>query len=171
MRTRCLLILASLLLFGGCSSGGEPTSIDKPGSSDNAGAGGESAEVSCADDPRVKEFSNGLAETGARGLSVTLDESDPASPARGDNGWNVTVRDASGSPLQSAQLVVTARMPDHGHMSPTTPEAAPTDIDGHTMISGLNFFMAGVWLIELQVTEADAEQPADNVSFEFCIEG
>jgi hypothetical protein len=162
--------LGSLLLVVGCSSG-EPADAVEPGATDADGAGGESAEVSCAKDPRVEAFSNGLTQTGAHGLTISLDRSEPPRPARGDNGWSVTVRDARGAPLEAAQLTVSARMPDHGHMSPTTPEAAPTDENGQTTVSGLDFFMAGVWLIELQITEANAEQPTDGVSFELCIEG
>lgn len=143
----------------------------EPAPSEAGGGGGESAEVSCTRDPRVAEFANGLTATGAHGLTVTLESSVPASPARGDNGWSVTVRDADGAPLESARLVVSARMPDHGHMSPTTPAAAPTDEAGQTNVSGLDFFMAGVWLIELQITESGAEEPADRVSFTLCIEG
>jgi hypothetical protein len=163
------LALASLLTLAGCSSreqaGGEATS---PGL---AQAGAAGAEVSCAADPRVSAFSKHLAQTGQSGVEVELDSAEPAPPAIGDNTWSVTVLDAAGDPLVGAQLTPSARMPDHGHMSPTTPIASVTDAEGHATISGLNLFMAGVWRIDLEITEAGADAPTDSVGFAFCIEG
>jgi hypothetical protein len=160
------LALAGWLVLGACSSERHETD----GSSPNLEAGGAAAEeVSCTDDPRVEIFSEGLKKVGEGGITVTLDGSDPEPPARGENAWHVTVLDADGQPLSSAQLEVVAQMPDHGHMSPTTPEATATDAEGRSTISGLNLFMAGVWVVHLSITVA--EKPIDSVSFALCVEG
>jgi hypothetical protein len=163
------LALAGSLLLGACSSkdGG-----GKGSSPDPAAAGAAAGEqVSCTNDVRVETFTEGLSKTGSAGISVTLASGDPEPPARGDNSWNVTVLDGEGKPLRDVQLVVSARMPDHGHMSPTTPEASPTDAQGNSTISGLDLFMAGVWLVDLSIMQADSDGLLDNVSFAFCVEG
>jgi hypothetical protein len=164
------LPFAWLLLLGGCSGGGDPSAPTPAPPLAEAGAAG-SAEVSCTNDPRVDAFSKGVSRAGPSGFRIELNSADPGPPAIGDNTWSVTVRDAAGEPVVGAQLTPTARMPDHGHMSPTTPEAEVTDADGRTTITGFNLFMAGVWRIDLQITEAGAQMPADSVSFAFCIEG
>lgn len=164
------LALAGSSLLGACADHDDATQGASPGLA-AAGAAGE--EVACTDDARVDRFEEGLTKTGEQGFTVTLESSDPEPPARGDNGWSVTVLDADGEPLSSAQLVVSARMPDHGHMSPTTPEASPTDADGKTSISKLNLFMAGVWFVDVSIMAAGAEtaEPIDSVRFAFCVEG
>ena len=163
--------MLALLLLTGCSGGDQPGKDGPALSPAEGGAGGAGAEVSCVQDARVDAFENGLTKTGPAGFTVSLDSSDPAEPAHGDNSWSVTVLNAAGEPLEGAQLAVSAKMPDHGHMSPTTPEATVTDADGHAQVSGLNLFMAGVWQIDLKISEDSAKQPADSVSFVFCIEG
>jgi hypothetical protein len=168
-QARHILTVSSLalLLLGACSSGGD--SDPKPAVAGAAGFGSE--EVSCLEDARVSDFSRGLTATGPNGFTVTIESGDPEPPARGDNTWNVTVLDAAGEPFQAAELTPSARMPDHGHMSPTTPMASATDEEGHATLSGLNLFMAGVWVIDVKISAADADEPVDSVSFAFCVEG
>lgn len=166
MMTR--LALAGSLLLGACSSQHDETQ----GASPNLGAAGATGEeVSCTDDARVEMVAGGLTEKGGAGFTVTFDSGEPEPPARGDNVWSVTVLDPEGRPLTDVLLVVAAHMPDHGHMSPTTPEATPTDTEGHATISGLNLFMAGVWAVDVSITSTDAEKPLDSVTFTFCVEG
>lgn len=160
------VVLAGQLLLAACS-----THDDAPGQAPDSAAGGAGEEVACTDDARVDPFSEGLTKKGENGFSITLDGGDPEPPARGDNGWSVTVLDADGQPVSDAQLVVSAKMPDHGHMSPTTPEAGPTDADGKSDISKLDLFMAGVWFIDVSITPAGADEPTDSVRFAFCVEG
>lgn len=166
--------LAASLLLAACSSSGDDAEPSSPSLAAAGAAGAAGEEVSCTDDARVDAFAEGLKKTGAKGFTVSLDAGDPEPPARGDNGWSVTLLDADGQPLSGARLVITAKMPDHGHMSPTTPEASPSDEQGQTSISGLNLFMAGVWVVELGIMAADAadtDKPLDSVSFAFCVEG
>lgn len=165
-----VLAPACSLSLGACSDH-DDTQSASPG----LAAGGAGEEVACTDDARVDEFEEGLAKTGDQGFTVTLESGDPEPPARGDNGWSVTVLDADGKPLSDVELVVTAKMPDHGHMSPTTPEATTTDADGKSSISKLNLFMAGVWFVEVSIMAPGAaeaaKKPLDSVRFAFCVEG
>ena len=78
---------------------------------------------------------------------------------------------ADSEPLKGVGLAIQAHMPDHGHMSPTTPEANPTDAQGRTDISGLDLFMAGVWVVDVSIMAADTGEPMASVSFTFCVEG
>jgi hypothetical protein len=160
------LVLAGSLLAA-CSS-----HDDAPGSSPNLGVGGaEGEEVACTDDPRVDAFEEGLSKTGPADVTVELVSSDPEPPARGDNVWQLKLSDSSGEPMSAVQLVIAAHMPDHGHMSPSTPEATPTDDEGRTTISGLDLFMPGVWLVEVGLPQADSDKPLVLASFTFCVEG
>lgn len=165
-----LLALACASLLGACSSHDETQ-----GASPGLAAGGAGEEVSCTGDARVDVFEEGLAKTGDNGFTVMLESGDPEPPARGNNGWSVTVLDADGQPLSDVQLVVTAKMPDHGHMSPTTPEATMTDADGKSSISKLDLFMAGVWFVDVSIMAtaggAETAEPMDSVRFAFCVEG
>jgi hypothetical protein len=158
--------LAGSLLLGACSN-----QDSTQGTAPDTAAGGAGEEVACTDDARVDPFAEGLSKTGENGFTITLDGGDPEPPARGDNGWSVTVLDADGEPVSDARLVVSAKMPDHGHMSPTTPEASATDAEGKSDISKLNLFMAGVWFIDVSITPAGADTPLDSVRFAFCVEG
>ena len=164
---RCL----ALALLSGACSGGERG--DTKAMTPDASEAGSAADVkvSCAMDPRVSPVATGLVATGRKGVSVTLDSGEPDFPAIGDNTWSVTVLSAAGEPLVGAALAPSAKMPDHGHMSPTTPSATLTDDEGRATVSGLNLFMAGVWRIELSVTAAGEATPSDSVSFAFCVEG
>lgn len=163
------LVLVGCLLLDACSSRSHDDTPNPPSNLAAAGAAGE--EISCADDARVDVFASGLSKTAKDGTTVTLDSGEPEPPARGDNVWNVTLADADGQPLTDVQLVVSARMPDHGHMSPTTPQATATDAEGRSTISSLNLFMAGVWVVDVAIIGADAEKPGASVSFTFCVEG
>ena len=162
--------LALALLSGACSGGDRLDTKAMTPDGSEAGAAAD-VQVSCAMDPRVSAVATGLVAMGRTGVSVTLDSGEPEFPAIGDNTWSVTVLGADGEPLAGAALAPSAKMPDHGHMSPTTPMATVTDDQGRATVSGLNLFMAGVWRIELAVTAAGETAPSDSVSFSFCVEG
>jgi hypothetical protein len=129
--------------------------------------------VSCQTDPRVNALALPLTLHGPQGYSVTLSARVPDPSARGSNQWTIAATDASGAPLVGAQLVFATTMPDHGHSSPA-PDAPLTDAQGNVSVPGLDFFMAGVWRIQIDVypanTAANAD-PTDSVAFLFCIEG
>jgi hypothetical protein len=172
-RTLWRAVFGSLLLTACSSSNGDksqsapssqPTSLDPD-------SGLASEEVSCQADPRVNPDT--LTLSGAAGYQVTLAERAPDPSARGLNQWTIAVTDANGAALSGAQLVFATSMPDHGHSS-DAPIAPLTDAQGNLTIAGLNFFMAGVWRIQIDVYPAESASgadPADTVAFMFCIEG
>ena len=156
--------------LGACSS--SSTAHGASGASAPIEAG-PSEEVSCQNDSRLSSDALPLAVMGAQGYSVTLNERTPDPAARGLNQWSVTVADATGSPVVGAALDFTTKMPDHGHSS-TPPIAPATDAQGVSNVPDLDFFMAGVWQIQIDVYPANAAanaHPVDSVTFFFCIEG
>ncbi|HWZ87551.1 MAG TPA: FixH family protein [Polyangiaceae bacterium] len=182
MSPRGSSFLAALLLvaLSACSSSSDPNANANAIGASGAGAAQPSdagalpdAEVSCQSDPRVSPYALPLTLTGAQGYSVTLSARSPNPSAKGLNQWTVAAADASGAPLVGANLVFSTTMPDHGHSSPA-PTAPPSDAQGNATVPGLDFFMAGVWQIQIDVYPAGAEagaDPTDSVAFWFCIEG
>ncbi len=148
------------VLVGGCTS-------DAP---ENDGAAGSlSGDVSCAADPRVDAFRQGMSKTGERGvLSFQLLTSEPAPPAKGDNAFELRITDENDEPVDVA-LTVELSMPDHGHGSPVAPKIGFED--EKFRVAPLDLFMAGVWQIDLFAASGDDATPVDAARFFFCIEG
>jgi hypothetical protein len=126
--------------------------------------------VSCQTDPRVSSSALPLAQSGSAGFVVSLNARSPDPAARGLNQWTVAVTDAAGAPLAGASLVLSATMPDHGHSSPA-PAPPVTDSAGQSVLSGLDFFMPGVWRIQIDIYPEGATAPADSAVFVYCVEG
>jgi hypothetical protein len=173
-----LLVALLLVALSACASSSDPNTnanaIGADGAAQPSDAGLlPNAEVSCQSDPRVSPYALPLTLTGAQGYSVTLSARSPNPSAKGLNQWTVAAADASGAPLVGANLVFSTTMPDHGHSSPA-PAAPPTDAQGNATVPGLDFFMAGVWQIQIDIYPAAAEagaDPTDSVAFLFCVEG
>jgi hypothetical protein len=128
--------------------------------------------VSCTLDPRVDAYDAGLVKTGQAGVAqIEIVSSNPAPPARDDNTWSIQLRDAAGAPLDGS-VSLSLDMPDHGHLSPTTPTITAGAGAGAYTIDSINLFMPGVWRIQFNVYgAADAAAPIDVVTFYFCVEG
>ncbi|HEX3776990.1 MAG TPA: FixH family protein [Polyangiaceae bacterium] len=181
MRLKFALFLLALLgtsLCDACSSSSGDPSANTPGNpiaSSDPDSGLADEEVSCQADPRVNPYTLPLTLSGAAGYEVTLADRTPDPSARGLNQWTISMSDANGAALVGAQLVFATSMPDHGHSS-DAPIAPPTDAQGNVTVSGLDFFMAGVWRIQIDVYpatsgSASGVDPADTVAFMFCVEG
>jgi len=173
--TLALAVLASAAASA-CSSSGSTDATASAGigpAQESDASSPPDEEVSCQSDPRVSPYTLPLTLTGPAGYSVTLTDRAPNPSARGLNQWTVAVTDASGAPLAGANLVLATTMPDHGHSSPA-PVAPATDALGSSSVPGLNFFMAGVWQIQIDVYSSGAASdagPSDSVAFLFCVEG
>jgi hypothetical protein len=168
-RWALLFAALSLCVASACSSSKNPSSTSAGADDSEAGYGNE--VVSCQGDPRVSASSLPFTLTGAQGLQVTLDTRSPDPAGRGLNQWTIAVADHAGAPLVGAKVVVLPTMPDHGHKSPA-PLPPATDSAGMSTASGIDFFMAGVWRVEIDVyTAASASAPTDSVAFWYCIEG
>jgi len=170
-----LLAALGMLPSSACSSAGSSDAKASAGTDAAQSDAGSlpDEEVSCQSDPRVSAYALPLTLTGPQGYGVTLNARSPNPSAKGLNQWTVAVTDASGAPLPGARLVLATTMPDHGHSSPA-PTAPPTGATGSASVPGLDFFMAGVWRIQIDVYASDAASdaaPSDSVAFLFCIEG
>jgi hypothetical protein len=161
--------LFAVLAFG-CGQG---TSSNGSGSSpiaaqvDDASTDDDTI-VDCTNDPRAMPYSAGLAVSSQGGtMTMTLLASDPGPPVRGTNAFTVRVTDATGASVFGATLTVTPTMPDHGHT--TTAPTVVANADGTYTISGLYFFMDGIWQVSI-LTATDGG-PLGTAVFDFCIEG
>jgi hypothetical protein len=134
---------------------------------DEMEAGDDAAMPSfCEDEDRADTFTVGLSKTGER-YTLTVVDAVPAMPGRGDNTWTLAVADASGAPMEGETLDAKPWMPDHGHGTPV--EEQVTELGGGEYeIQSLNLFMPGLWVITLDVTNADDE--TDEVVISVCIE-
>jgi hypothetical protein len=166
IQPRWVSLFAVLAL--GCSQGPGTMGASQVAAQADDASTDEDTLVDCTNDPRAMAYAPGLAVSSqADAVTVTLLESDPGPPVRGTNAFTVRVADGSGADLAGATLMVTPTMPDHGHT--TTAPTVTANADGTYTISGLYFFMDGIWQVSILVaTDAGA---VGTVSFDFCIEG
>ena len=128
--------------------------------------------ISCAHDPRVQDFSDGLTHQGDSGkLSFVIVASNYAPPAVATNKWTLKVVDASGQAMNDATLTFPKGqhpadpwMPDHSHGA--LPAAAVNNMDGTYTVTPLYFFMGGVWSLKVDAT---AGSVTDSTTFTFCV--
>jgi len=156
----------ALVALAGCGSDGD----------DDDGAASEGS-VSCTSDPRLDAYAGGLEKAGELGvLTFRFSDFNPAQPSRGNNTFHVQLVNASGATLSGdaadpahVDLGVDLFMPDHGHG--TSVEPAVTFDAGRYTLAPLYLFMPGVWRVELDAAEGDADTALDRVILHFCVEG
>jgi hypothetical protein len=171
------ILVAALVLSGGCKSKSPPPTEAAPASAKSAAAAGANRQnMSCKNDERAMRYAPGLEKLGeAKVFKVRLISASPAPPIKGVNSWSMQVLDAKGGPVPGAKLEahrdgdkVDPSMPDHGHDSMRS--ALITSNSGGTFtVDSLYFFMPGVWRTGLDVTAPDGRK--DVVYFFFCVEG
>ncbi len=133
-------------------------------------------DPTCEEDTRDDEFVAGISKTGSAGYSLSIVDSLPAPPDKGDNRWTIEVTDGAGAPVSGMALEAEPFMPDHGH---GTPEVALfTDQgDGSYTLTPVNFFMPGYWETTVTVVDPgatdseDDDTDLDTVVFKFCVCG
>ena len=163
---RRLLVLVPLA-SSACDRGSEG-SDEAADSVADTGTGSETSEATgCAAEVRDDEFAIGLSKSSSL-IGATFVSADPAPPIKGDNTWMIVFADPQGQPLSDLTIVVTPRMPDHGHGTPISAVVSATDVPGEYAITPVNLFMAGYWEITFDVTLAGGEQ--DSIMFGFCVE-
>ncbi len=109
----------------------------------------------------VKESSNGI-------FKVTLDSNSANSSLNEFQTWLVTVVDSgTGEAVSPARISVGGGMPMHGHGLPTQPEVSGYLGEGQYQVEGVKFNMHGQWILEFQITTADA---VDSVVFEVILD-
>ncbi len=118
-------------------------------------------------DSQCDAYSAGLTKTGDAGLiSVVLESSSPAPPARANNDWMIQVLDANGAPISDATVNVTPYMPQHGHGTSVKAVITPMG-NGEYELNPVNFVMAGVWEITIDVKLTDGT--TDKAKYTLCI--
>jgi hypothetical protein len=111
-------------------------------------------------------YSAGMSETGSTGLTVSLEDAEPAPPALDMNTWTIYVTDDAGNGVEGADVAVKPTMPVHNHGTPYV--AQVDDQGGGTyVLDPVNMFMVGYWNVEITVT---TDSISDVVDFAFCIQ-
>jgi hypothetical protein len=112
----------------------------------------------------------GLTKSGEVGfVQVALLDAAPAPPEKGDNRWVVRVLDDGAAPLAGATISdVRPWMPDHGHGTSIEPVIGAPGSDGAVEVDHIDFRMAGVWTVTIEVTTPSG---VDRAVFGFCIDG
>jgi hypothetical protein len=71
------------------------------------------------------------------------------------HGWLLTLRDASGAPVEGAAISVVGGMPEHDHGLPTAPEVTRELGEGRYLLEGVKFHMNGRWELVFSIAAAD----------------
>lgn len=159
-RISCLLLAG----FVGCSNADEPQGDVTTG--DGAAGASGAASATCEGGAHADEFVPGMAKQTESGIEISLVEAEPEPPARLDNSWLISVRDADGEPVEGALLTLNPKMPVHGHGSPR--EAIVKELGGgQYRAEPVALIMPGFWTIDISVALDD--EPPESVQFGFCI--
>ena len=129
------------------------------------------AGYNCEIEERDDEYVAGMEKVGAEGMTFRLVSSDPAPPSRYDNTWVIEIEDATGAPLDDADVEVVPFMPDHGHGTGIPAVITPDpDVDGRYDVVPVNLFMPGLWEVTIRATPAGGTAAdRDSAVFTFCI--
>jgi hypothetical protein len=65
--------------------------------------------------------------------------------------WTLHLETATGSPVDSASVVVDGGMPQHGHGLPTKPRVTRELGNGDHLVEGMKFNMGGWWVVKFRV--------------------
>src|SRR5690606_7101789 len=101
-------------------------------------------------------------------FQVSIVDANPAVPIRGDNAWTLGITDEAGAPVTDVSLRIEPRMPDHGHGTPVQAEVTPLGAEGHFLVEPLNLFMAGLWEVRFDLT--DAQGVEERIVFAVCVD-
>lgn len=111
--------------------------------------------------PPASEFGYGPRVSSASLFTATVEPEGPVR-VRKVHAWTLTLRDASGNPVEGAAVEVDGGMPQHGHGLPTRPRVTAYLGDGAYRVDGMRFNMGGWWEVRFRIQAAGA---ADSVVF------
>ncbi|WP_320410175.1 FixH family protein [Mesorhizobium sp. Root157] len=101
------------------------------------------------------------------GLFTVSIEPESSTVWQGDlHAWLVTVKTASGKPVEYAAIDVSGGMPEHNHGLPTSPQVTGYLGNGHYRIEGMKFTMRGWWQLRLSISAAAG---SDTVVFNLAL--
>lgn len=158
---RSLLVSSVIVLAAGAA-------MSCSGDDDGHGPSHGPHAAGCAAEPRKDEFAAGLSKP-AGSLSVTLIESRPPLPIKGENAMTLEIRDAAGQPLDAATVTVTPWMPDHAHGSADKPIVTPKG-SGRYDVEQVYLVMAGLWQIKIAV-QPQGSATSEETMFLLCLDG
>ena len=81
--------------------------------------------------------------------------------------WTVRVTDASGNPVESAEVEIQGGMPEHDHGFPTQPQVTRNLGRGNYLVEGVKFNMGGWWEFTA-VIRADGVE--DKITFNILLD-
>lgn len=97
----------------------------------------------------------GYARTSQHGLfSVALEPEGGRIKPDKVHSWLLTLKTATGTPVEYAAIDISGGMPGHRHGLPTSPQATDYLGKGRYRIDGLKFTMDGWWQVRIAVSAA-----------------
>jgi hypothetical protein len=152
----CRLVACAVTLIASAACSSDPEPAPTPAQTS-----------SCAQEARADRYLVGLQKKTSGGLSVSLMTAEPAPPAKGNNAWTLQLFDASGAPIEGADVSLTPYMPDHAHGSAVKPEVKAQG-GGNYGVSRIYLPMSGFWEFTVTVVRGGVSEEA---KFGFCIDG
>jgi hypothetical protein len=145
-------LVSMALTVAGCSQETHDASDGGPGA----------AACASADDFRI-----GMQKASSdAAITVALANATPAPPAMGANTWTIQVNDASGAPIEGADVEVSGWMPEHSHGLNTA--VTVTELErGSYRLDPIRLIMPSLWQITISVTQSGGETAS--VMFAFCV--
>lgn len=115
--------------------------------------------------PSAEAFGLGPRVSAKQTYTATLQAQEPLRVRRLQT-VAVLIKDATGTPVESAVISVDGGMPEHGHGLPTQPRVTRTLGGGLYEIDGLRFNMGGWWELKLAI---DSPAGGDSVTFNLSL--
>ena len=81
--------------------------------------------------------------------------------------WILHIETSSGETVDNAQMTIVGGMPAHNHGMPTAPQATRALGNGDYMIEGMQFQMAGHWVVDFNISVDDI---SDRVNFNLILQ-
>lgn len=103
----------------------------------------------------------------ANGLFVASFEPERGVIRQGElQSWLLTLKTATGTPVEGAAITVSGGMPQHDHGLPTSPQATDYLGNGRYRIDGVKFSMSGWWQLHFGISAAAG---SDSVVFNIVL--
>ena len=85
-------------------------------------------------------------------LSAVYSTNEPEVPLNKIHTWTLLLTGTGGSPVEDAEISISADMPEHLHGMTTEPKVSSGTVPGQYLIEGMNFHMPGWWEITLDIS-------------------
>ena len=85
-------------------------------------------------------------------MVVSYSNPEKAVPLNQIHSWVLTLKNREGEPLESAEVSVSADMPEHLHGTTTKPVVKSGSSQGEYIVEGMNFHMPGWWEVTIDIT-------------------